>query len=204
MSEFEHLIACPRCDALYRAARPKTGERAVCHRCHSVLIAPRVGASVRMVALSISVSILLIGALFLPFLHIERLGLGNSSSVFDVALIFAHGIGLPLVLAVASLIIVIPLLRALLVIYAVAPVVLNRNVRPHAARAFRWSETLRPWAMAEIFVLGCAIALVKIVDLATVDFGPAFWMFSALVLINVFQDSFLCKWTVWSSLEQTT
>ena len=32
--------------------------------------------------------------------------------------------------------------------------------------AFRLAEALQPWSMAEIFVIGCAVALVKIADLA--------------------------------------
>ena len=54
--------------------------------------------------------------------------------------------------------------------------------------------------MAEIFVLGCAVALIKVADLAVIEFGVAFWMFSALVVLIIAQDSFLCRWSVWNSL----
>ena len=39
-------------------------------------------------------------------------------------------------------------------------------------------------------------------DLADVGFGPAFYMFGALVVLVIAQDRFLCKWSVWNSLEQ--
>ena len=38
--------------------------------------------------------------------------------------------------------------------------------------------------------------------LADVGFGPAFWMFCALVFLVVVQDNFLCRWSVWNSLEK--
>ena len=52
-----------------------------------------------------------------------------------------------------------------------------------------------------MLVLFGAVALVKIADLATVGFGPAFWMFCGLVVLIVAQDKFMCKWSVWNSLE---
>ncbi len=65
---------------------------------------------------------------------------------------------------------------------------------------FSLSEALRPWSMAEIFAIGCAVALVKVVDLADVSFGPGFWMFACLVVLVVVQDNFMCRWSVWNSL----
>ena len=104
-------------------------------------------------------------------------------------------------LATAALIILFPLFRVLLTLYVLVPVVLDRPPARHAIRAFRLSEAMRPWSMAEIFAIGCAVALVKVADLAHVGFGPAFWMFGILVVLVIAQDSFMCKWSVWNSLE---
>ena len=82
------------------------------------------------------------------------------------------------------------------------PIVLDRRPARGATQAFRLFEAMRPWSMAEIFAIGCAVALVKITDLADVGFGPAFWMFCALVFLVVVQDNFLCRWSVWNSLEK--
>ena len=46
------------------------------------------------------------------------------------------------------------------------------------------------------------LALIKVADLALVNFGPAFWMFSVLVVLVVVQDSFMCRYSVWKSLEE--
>ena len=56
--------------------------------------------------------------------------------------------------------------------------------------------------MAEIFVLGVGVALVKIVDLARVEVGAAFWLFAILVVFNVFQDTLLCRSSVWRALDR--
>lgn len=197
----DDLIACPQCDALYRAAPPAPGERAVCHRCHTVLIAPRRGAGLKIIALALASLVLVVGVLTFPFIGIRRLGLTSDATVLDAALAFSGPL-LILSLAVFAAIIFLPLLRLLLTLYVLAPVVMDRAPWPGAKRAFRWAERLRPWSMAEIFVIGCAVALVKLSDLARVELGPAFWMFVVLVVLIVVQDTFMCRWSVWKSLDR--
>lgn len=197
----DELIVCPQCDAVYHLKRPRVGERARCQRCHKVLIAPRKNAGLRIIAVALAVVVLIISAAVFPFLSIDAAGTKNAVSVLDAALAFSGGPMIFLSLATAGLIIIIPLLRAVLTLYVLVPVVLDRDPARHAMHAFRLSEALRPWSMAEIFAIGCAVALVKVADLANVGFGPAFWMFGILVVLVIAQDSFMCKWSVWNSLE---
>lgn len=197
----DDLIVCPQCDAAYRMNKPKNGERAVCQRCHKVLIAPRRNAGLHIIAVAFAVLFLIVGAAVLPFLTIDAAGNKNAVSILDAALAFSDGPMIFLSLATAGLIIFVPLMRVLLTLYVLFPVVLDRPAARYAIRAFRVSEALRPWSMAEIFAIGCAVALVKVADLATVGFGPAFWMFGILVVLVIAQDSFMCKWSVWYRLE---
>ena len=202
--DLQHLIACPHCDAVYHVVTPEPRERAVCARCHTVLIAPRRGAGMRLIAVALTVVILVVAATLMPFLSINAGGVRNNSSILDTALAFSSA-SVPFVLlafAVAALIVFIPVLRALLLLYVLVPVVFDRPPATGARKAFRLSEALRPWSMAEIFAIGCAVALIKVADLAQVQFGPAFWMFSALVVIVVVQDTFMCRYSVWQSLEK--
>lgn len=197
----DELIICPQCDAAWHLKKPAFGERAICQRCHKVLIAPRHKAGLQIIAVSVATVILIIAATVFPFLEIDAAGRRNSVSILDAALSFTGGPLLFLSLVTAALIIFIPLTRMLLAIYVLTPIVMDRPPARHAMYAFRISEALKPWSMAEIFALGCAVALVKVADLAHVAFGPAFWMFGVLVVLVVAQDTFMCKWSVWNSLE---
>ncbi|MEM6594200.1 MAG: paraquat-inducible protein A [Pseudomonadota bacterium] len=197
----DDLIACPHCDAIYVLKRPGPGEKAVCARCHTPLITPRRKAGLQIIAVSIAVVVLVIAATVFPFLTIRAAGVQNSVSILDAALAFSDGWLIVLSLSTAALIIFVPLLRVLLSLYVLIPVVLDRMPAKGSRQAFRLAEALKPWSMAEIFAIGCAVALVKITDLADVSFGPAFWMFSALVVLIVAQDRFMCRWSVWTSLE---
>lgn len=198
------LIGCPMCDAVYAARLPEHGARAVCERCGTVLIATREGAGLRILALSIAVLVLVIAASFHPFLSINAAGLGNKVSLLDVATSFRSGL-LVLVSVVTILLIVgLPALRVALLIYVIAPLEMGRAPARHAREAFRLAQALKPWAMTEVFTIGCAVALVKVSDLATLHFGPAFWMFVALSGIVVVSDRFLCSWSIWTALEDAS
>jgi paraquat-inducible protein A len=197
----EDLMACTECDALFEAVTPPPGQRIVCSRCHTVLARPRKRAGMTIIALAAATLVLVAGATFFPFLSIRVVGLSNSASLFDAVLVFAGGRLAALAFATAALILLIPTLRMLLLLYVLVPVVFDRPPAGQARWAFRLSELLRPWSMAEIFVLGCAVSLIKISDLAQVSFGPAFWMFSALVVVIALQERFMCSWSVWNSLD---
>ncbi|RVV98893.1 paraquat-inducible protein A [Mesobaculum littorinae] len=203
MTDLDTLIACPNCDALYTVAEPDAHTRAVCTRCHTVLISPRRNAGLRVIALSSAAVILLIGASLAPFLQINVAGMSNSATIFETALAFTGGPLLLLSLAVTAMIVIVPLVRLLLILYVMIPLVRQKPPARGATGAFRLAESLRPWSMAEIFVIGCAVALVKVADLARIDFGPAFWMFLVLVGIILVQDGMMCRWSIWKALEDS-
>lgn len=196
------LLACPRCDALHVEQELDTGETARCVRCETVLAQPRGGAFSQLIALSFTTMVLMMGAIFFPFLEISRMGFDNATSLFGVAMAFADGVLLPLVLAVLVMIVGLPVLRAFLLVYTLVPLAQGQAPFRHAARAFRWSEALRPWSMAEIFVIGTSVALVKIAGIATVHLGPAFWAFCALILVNLASRAFMSQTTIWDAIEE--
>ncbi|MCA2013533.1 paraquat-inducible protein A [Cereibacter sphaeroides] len=197
----EDLIVCPACDALYRVPDVPIGGRGRCGRCRHSLAAPRKNAMARIVMLASTSLVLMTAAIFFPFIELSAGGMTRRSSVLDAALTFSQGITVPLALAVAAFIVVLPMIRLAAIVYALAPMSFGWHAAPYAKRAFRLAETLKPWAMAEIFVIGVAVALVKVAGLATVGLGTAFWALVLLVLVNILNDTFMCKLTLWRTLE---
>lgn len=195
------LVACPSCDALHRISEVPIGRRARCVRCHAVLMTPRAAAMTKIVMLALTSTVLMLAAISFPFLRLETHGLAKQSSVIDVILAFSGGMMIPLSLAVAGLIVVLPLMRLGAILYALAPMAIGWAPAPNAMRAFWLAEALKPWAMAEIFIVGVAVALVKVAGLALLTIGPAFWAFTALVMVNVLNDNFMCRLTIWRTLE---
>ncbi len=198
------MIACPVCDALHHVSDVPDNTRARCHRCHTVLFSPKPDAMTRMVMLAGTALILMGTAVFFPFLDLSAGGFEQRSSVLDAITAFSDGLLLPLSFAVAALIVVLPALRLLAILYAVGPMMIGHVPARHATAAFRFAQILRPWSMAEIFIVGVAVALVKIGGLATVTIGPAFWAFVALVLVTTLNDTVMCRLTIWKTLEDRT
>lgn len=196
----DQLIACPSCDALHRAARLGESERAACARCGTLLITPRARSFLHVIALAFTAMILMIAAIFFPFLKISAQGFSHASSVFEVAMAFSEGFLAPLAFAVLMLIVGLPILRFGALIYVLWPLANARPAWPHAAQAFRLAEELEPWSMAEIFIIGTAVALVKIGGLASVSLGPAFWAFCALIIVTALKNAFLSQWTIWDAI----
>ncbi len=194
-------IACPQCDTLHLEAEIPEGHTADCTYCGYTLAAPRNNAYARVLSLSVTALILMVGAVFFPFISLDAAGLSNRASVMDAVFAFSDGLMLPLSLAVALLIVLIPVARLAAIAYTLLPLVAGRRPYRFAEPAFRLAERMRPWSMAEIFIVGVAVALVKVSGLASVHFGPAFWAFAGLVIVTVLQDNAMCRYTIWKALE---
>ncbi len=199
---FEDLIACPECDALHHMGDVPIGAKAACIRCGATLFAPKRNAMTDILMLAFAALILMIAAVFFPFLEIHAAGLAQRSSVLDAILAFSDGLMLPLSFAVAALIVLLPTARFCLLVYVFAPMALGYSPARHASGAFRIAERMRPWAMAEIFIVGVAVALVKVAGLASLTLGPAFWAFVALVIVTGLKDNLMDRFSVWKTLDQ--
>lgn len=190
------LIACPACDALLHERAAPPGCRVRCPRCHEVLTAETHLSLDGVLITSFATLVLLAAALSLPFISLSAGGRFQNAAVLDAA-IAAGGDSWPLALAVGAMIALIPALRAVALIYTLLPLRFGAAAFPHARGVFRLAIELRPWSMMEIFVIGVAVALVKVADLATIGLGSAFWLFVLLAALTVIEDASLCRRTVW-------
>ncbi len=197
----DDLVACPQCDTLHRAQSLPDGARAHCQRCGIVLMTSQPAAMARILSLALTAFVMMIAAVSFPFLTLDAGGLHNATSVIDAVLAFNDGYAFPLAVAVAFFIVVIPLMRLSALIYALGPLVREKQPRSGARTAFALAERLRPWSMAEIFIVGVTVALIKVAGLAVVTIGPAFWAFAGVVIITVLKDQLICRYSIWEALD---
>jgi paraquat-inducible protein A len=197
----DEFIACTVCDALHRLGEVPEGGRLRCRRCGSVLLRSEHGTLDSILGSALAMVVLVGSAVFLPFLEISARGFKSSATLLDTALAFTGGATTPLSVALVLLIVVIPIARATLLAYALVPLRLGLTLLPGARRAFYWTGLLRPWSMAEVFIVGVVVALVKIGGMATVALGPAFWELSIIALIVALEAASLSEKTVWRMLE---
>ncbi|WP_179378510.1 paraquat-inducible protein A [Jannaschia marina] len=201
MEPSDTLVCCPICDALHEVDTVEDGTRLRCVRCGTVIAVGRPEAILRIVVLASTALILMSIVVFYPFLELRNGVFTSRASVFETVMSFSEGVMAPLSIAVAFFVIVLPVARLGTLIWALAPLSIGRAPLPGAAFALRWAEIMKPWAMAEIFMVGVAVALVKLADLATLSMGPAFWSFASIVFITALKDTQMSKHSIWSALD---
>lgn len=196
------LIACPACDTLHAAVPVRSGHIARCSNCHFKLMDPKPDTLVRTVALSITASILMVTMLCFPFLTISQSGLTGEVSMLEIIFDLSHGWYNILAVLVAAFVLALPIVRMIALIYVMWPLLRGRPAPSGARQVFLFAEQLNPWAMTEIFIVGTAVALIKMMGLATIGFGIAFWLFCALVVVVALKNAAVCRWTVWSLIRK--
>ncbi|MCB1354264.1 MAG: paraquat-inducible protein A [Rhodobacteraceae bacterium] len=196
------IIACTVCDALHEVKEIPEGGRLRCTRCGATLLRSPGKALDRILASSFAMVILVLSALFFPFLQISASGLSSATTLLQTAFAFDSGFTAPLAFVLILLIIVLPVTRAVALAYALLPLRLGLRLLPGTKAAFRLAGHLRPWSMAEVFMVGCVVALVKIGGLARVGLGPAFWELALIVMIVALEASTFCEKTIWRMIDQ--
>ena len=182
MQEVPDLIACEGCDALHGRPVLQRGEIARCARCGTELERHPGRMGERMLPLTIASLVLFAIANTFPIVEIE-LGGGTSQTTLFGAVIALAGEGRALVaVIVLATTILFPLLQLTVLFYLLMP---SREPGPPAG--FDWLvraiQSVRPWGMIEVFLLGVLVAIIKLASMAVIVPGAALWAFVALTLL---------------------
>lgn len=199
---FDDLVACSGCDLLHHRRQLQPGEYARCERCNDVIQTCKPNTVDRSLAATLAALVLLMLSLLTPFLSLSRAGIESSISVLDAVESLWSSQMRWLGLTTLALIVLLPLSRLLLMGWVLWRLRFKRKVRRSMRTAFRWALRLEPWAMADIFMVGVVVSLVKISTLANLSVGAAFWALLALVGVSWLIESALCKDTIWTQLRQ--
>jgi paraquat-inducible protein A len=197
----DELIACTVCDTLHTVPEIPEGGAIVCRRCGNVLLRWPGRKLDRILGGAFGTVVLVVSALFLPFLQLSASGFSSAASLVDTARAFRSGATAPLAIAVVLLIIVVPVTRAGALAYALVPLRLGRRLLPGTRAAFHLATELRPWSMAEVFIVGVVVALIKIGGMATVVLGTGFWEMTLIVVIVILEGSSMCEKTIWRMID---
>ena len=176
------LIACHECDLLQHIPRQRQGGKAYCRRCNAVLHRSVRDSLDRTLALTLAGLVLFVVANAFPFLSFKMQGQVTQTTL-ATGVIDLYGQGMwELALLVLMTSIVVPLLQLLLLLYIVLPIRLGRTPWM-LAPLFRFHQSLGPWGMMEVFMLGILVAVVKLLDMAQIVPGLALWSFAILIFI---------------------
>jgi paraquat-inducible protein A len=195
------VIACRECDLLQREVALPRGGVAHCRRCGAVLYRDSPDSLDRTLALSLAAAILFLLANSFPILGIELQG--NRSAVNLLGAV--HSIWNQEMKLIALLVltttILIPAFELAMMIYLLLPLKF-RQMPPGVALTLRLLQSIRPWGMVEIFMLGVLVALVKLSHDFIIIPGVALWSFGGLTLTLAAVASSFNARDLWANLER--
>jgi len=176
-------IACHECDLLHHVVIADHNHVGRCTRCGALLYRGWPQGAETSLALCFTGIILFFLSNYFPLLTFELEGRSETNTLmsgvlefwrigyWDLAiLVFGTAIFFPFLYITANLYVLLPLWTGL--------------KPPFAEQVFRFSLSLKPWAMMEVFLLGVIVGFVKLVDMADITVGTALYCFCVLILVN--------------------
>jgi paraquat-inducible protein A len=185
-------IVCHECDYLVRLPVLQNKQKALCPRCGYKLTTLHTDAMDKLIAFSLSALLFLLVALPFEFLSFEANGQLSAISIFGgIAVLIEHHYPLLAILVVIATLL-LPAAIMLGLLYILLP--LKFGYQPAFGQIIlNWIFKLLPWSMAEIFLIGVLVSLVKIMTLAQIGIGLSFYAYVLFTLCLVFSLVYLDK-----------
>jgi paraquat-inducible protein A len=176
------LIACHECDLLQREVPLPVKGVALCGRCGGELYRSHPHSLERTLALTAAAILLFVIANSFPIIGLKLQGQVIQTSLFNTVRTLWNEDMRSVSVLVFTTTMLMPGLQLLALTYLLLPL---RNGRPprYFAIVFRTLQSVRPWGMVEVLMLGVLVALVKLAALAGVVPGIALWSFGVLMFL---------------------
>ncbi|WP_433765563.1 paraquat-inducible protein A [Pseudomonas putida] len=161
MATTDQLIICEHCDCVYEKATLAKHQKTLCTRCGGVLQRYNGLTAEQRLALTLTALMLWIFANFYPVMSISLQGLKNSATLWDSVLALSLGPITFIAMVAAIAMIIAPIIQLVLLIWVLGYALGHRRA-PAFKFCMRWLETLRPWSMLEVCLLGAMVAVIKL------------------------------------------
>jgi len=193
------LIACHQCDLLHYVQPLKHGSVAQCMRCGAVLYRLKKDSLNRTLSLTIAGLILFVVANTYPFLAMKSEGLVQETTLIaGVKELYAQNMwGLAALVLLTTFL--TPFIQLSGMLYVLLPLKFNR-LPWRLPFIFRFLQSIQPWGMMEVFMLGILVAIVKLAKMASIIPGIALYSFAALILVLAGAMASLDPDIVWDRL----
>ena len=194
------LRVCHECDLLLALPPLKTGEKANCPRCNHTLVRRQASAAERSLALAIATLIMLGLSLSFPFLGFSLQGFGNGIALTDTVSSLVSFEQSLVALTILLTVIILPLLYLTALCWLCVGIIRGQAL-PHSPLIARTLKHVTPWMMADVFVIGTLVSMIKIVGMAEVELGLSFWTVCGYALLLLFTSQSVDRDWLWQALD---
>jgi paraquat-inducible protein A len=202
MARLMPLIACHECDLLQREVVLEPGRVARCGRCGAQLYRSAHKNVDHTLAFIVAAAMLLVVANAFPIVSLSIQGKQNATSLYSAV----HDLWQQEMQPIAALVFLttflIPAVEITVMIYLLLALKLGR-VPAGFTVIMRVLQSVNPWGMVEVFILGILVALVKLTHYGRVVPGLALWSFGILTLLLAGAASSFDVRDVWDRVHPT-
>ncbi|MGX5173005.1 paraquat-inducible protein A [Aliikangiella sp. IMCC44653] len=198
----ELFTACHECDLLLRLPEPESYSKLQCPRCAHVISRFFKHGQDKLLSMSIAALVALFLSFCFPFLTFISRGSERTVSLLDSLKSIGEFQFESVSLLMFATITVIPCIFLMLIVGVIAALKMGKAHWPLASMS-KIIFLLSPWNMAEIFLVGILVSLVKITSMAQIKIGLSFYAFSCFILCLTFVIYFLDKHQFWRWLKDS-
>lgn len=171
-----------------------------CRCCGLVIDRYRPDSLNRTLALTVAGVVLFVAANALPFLGFSMGGLVTETNLISGVMRLWEQGNLLVAILVFVTAVAAPALQLGCLLYVLVPLNMGWTA-PHTARVFRLLNSVKPWSMMEVFLLGILVAVVKLAAMADIIPGLALWSFALLIVVLAWAQAALDPRQVWDRVE---
>ncbi len=194
------LRECQDCGLFQDIAHLVPGDAAHCRRCNATLRRGASNGMTKALACYVTALVLLVLALQMPFLDLRSVGRVYQATLFTGPSQL-EGFGMwEISIVVLITLVAVPFIQ-LIIVLTVLIGLRAPNPSPRLRFLYGWVETLRPWSMIEVFLLGAFVAYSRLQAMAEVQVGPALIALGGVMLAMVAADIVLDHEEVWETFE---
>lgn len=183
LGSMKPVITCEHCHLSVSVPKLEHRERALCPRCGYQLTAHRRNSVENAFAFSLAGLVFLILSLLFDFLSFKASGQQNAMDLIDGLITLSNNdyTSLAIITGLATLVLPGSVLLGICILQFQK---LYSSANYFSGRVFTWVERLMPWSMAEIFLVGTLVSLIKITSLADVTLGMSFYAYIAFTVCS--------------------
>lgn len=191
-------IGCPDCGLLQHVPEATRGSVLECARCSGTLGASAKARIDVSLAFHAAALVMMLPAVFAPLMSLVSFGVTRRNWLpTGVEALWNAGYA-PLAIVVFFFSIVIPFIYLGLMVCVLGGV--RFDIPGSLGKLFRWAGELRPWAMIEVYLVGCCVAYTRLQDVGDVHVDLGGWCLMSATFSVLLAAVTLDEDAVWGAL----
>ena len=196
----DSMIACHECDLIHRIRTLPPKGSANCIRCGAVLYKHKPNSLDRTLAFAMAGLILFILANSFPFLGLKiGVQFRETNLITGIYELYVQDMQVIAILVLLTTVLV-PFTQMMCLFYILLPLKFGRLPK-RLPWVFRFLQSIQPWGMMEVFMVGILVSVVKLAKMAKIIPGISLYSFLALIFVLTAMTVSLDAHLIWQKWE---